>query len=474
MKRITLLCLLLLGGFITLSAQDTPETLPDYSSSSIANDHAWEIGFHGGHAFTAGNVDFTPGYGAGIHIRRALDYVFSLRLDLLYAQPKGEDEGNVRSFTNTWMSGSFQIMANLNNLKWDLGERKTGLYAFGGFGLNSFEAELMVNDQPTVNIDTDVAPHADLGAGIAFKINPTVNIGIEHKATLVMGNRSDKLDGAETIKLEERSTFRDVFNYTSVRINFNLLGKGTKTEPLYWLNPLDGVLADVQRLKDTRVTLNDSDMDGVIDMMDEEENSPAEALVNAKGITLDSDGDGIADHMDKEPYSQAGFEINEEGIAQKPDVMAEVEKMLDEKLRNFEPASTPAQSNTGNASAWFLPAIYFNDNSSTISYDDYATLANIAEAMKANPNMKFVVIGHADMAGSEDYNNQLSYNRAKAVVDHLTQKGTVDRGQLILNWKGETENLVEGRFEVNRRVQLKVATSETEMSAPASTGIGGN
>lgn len=467
MKRMTTFFILILCGIISLNAQDFTDAPVQPAATS---GDAWEVGLHVGHAFAAGNIDFIPGYGGGLHFRKALDHVFSLRLDLMYAKPKGEDAGNVRSYEGTFMNGSIQAIANLNNLKWDLGERKTALYAFGGFGINSFESEVTENGEVKAKIESDVAAHADLGAGIAFRINSGINIGIEHKATLVFGDRADKLDGVETLASPDgRATFRDVFNYTNVRINFNLRGKNNNTEPLYWLNPLDAVLADVQKLKDTRVTLSDNDGDGVIDMLDEEENTPEGAIVNSKGLTVDSDGDGIPNHEDKEPYSLAGYEVNDEGVAQIPDIMVEVEALLDEKLKNFQPTAQPQVTpTTSSAAAWYLPAIYFGSNSSRITPSNVGVLADISAVINANPNLRFVVTGHTDQAGSEDYNNQLSYQRALNVVNNLTENHGVSRSQLILQWKGEVENLIKDQaHEVNRRVQIKVATNESEMAPPA-------
>ncbi|MEK7257401.1 MAG: OmpA family protein [Bacteroidota bacterium] len=463
MKNIVLIFAIQISFLGALLAQE-PTGQPA-SSTSQPKDNAWEFGIHAGHVFTAGNIKFIPGYGGGIHIRRALDYVFSLRLDLLYGSARGEDEGNVRSFDNSWTSGTLQALVSLNNLKWALGERKTNIYAFAGFGLNSFSADLTGEGGP-LKIERDVATQADLGAGIAFRISPRLNFGVEHKAALVFGDRADMLDGVETLATnDDRTTFRDVLHYTSIRLNINLGSLSNKTEPLYWVNPMEGVITDITRLKDTRVSLNDTDADGVIDMLDEEENTPAGAAVNPKGVTLDSDGDGIADYQDKEPFSQPGYKTDAQGVAQVPDQVAEMKKYVDEKLRSFQPASTPSAP-AAPVTGIYLPSLYFQVGSYKIANQQHGTLSSIAQIMKANPGTKFVVAGHADGKGSEATNNKLSYNRANAVINVLAGKFKVPRNQIILTYKGEAEQLVDGYIEVNRRVEFKVASGETEMPAP--------
>lgn len=461
MRKITCLSAFVIGLTLQLAAQNSTTINP------VPSDHSWEIGVHGGHFFSAGNVNFIPGYAGGIQIRRAMDYVFSWRLDLLYGAANGEDDGNVRNFTNDWISGSFQGIATLNNLKWNKGERKTNIYAFAGLGLNSFSVDLEEDGIKTIEIDSEVALHAEVGGGISFRINERFNVGIEHKSMAILGKRSDLLDGVQTFTLNEddRSTFRDIMNYTSVRLNFNISKPESKTEPLYWLNPLELVLNDVQKLKDSRVTLNDEDGDGVIDMLDEEEDSPQNAIVDAKGVTKDSDSDGIADHIDKEPYSIAGYTINEEGVAQVPDVMDMVNKLLEEKLKDYTPKTEPVNPAPA-LSNWYLPAIYFKADARNIGLDEYGTLANLALVIDENPDLKLVVTGHTDEAGATDYNNQLSYDRAKVVINHLVEKHSVARSRLILQWRGEQDTLVKGEHYVNRRVTFKMANGETEMAAP--------
>ena len=57
----------------------------------------WELGLHGGSAFIAGDVEapFPAGYGFGLHLRKAINYTLSWRLDATYQTSKGYD---ARSF----------------------------------------------------------------------------------------------------------------------------------------------------------------------------------------------------------------------------------------------------------------------------------------------------------------------------------------------------------------------------------------
>lgn len=424
-----------------------------------------EFGVHAGHFFSAGNVDFKPGYAVGVHLRKSLDYIFSLRLDAMTGKLKGEDDGNVRNYETDWFSGSLQLLTSLNNLKWSPNDRKTNIYVLTGIGVNQYSGEYNVGNLMG-DIESSTQMHFDAGFGISFKISDKINVGLEHKVMLLMTENADLIDGIPTFLGDQnRLTFRDVPNYTSIRLNFNLGQSKGKTQPLYWLNPMESIADDLRLLKDTRVTLADDDGDGVINQLDEEEDTPAEANVNAKGVALDSDADGIPDYLDKEPFSPAETPVDAEGVAIRPDVMEEVSKLVEAKLKDYQPVvvepTAPKTSGVG-----YLPFVYFGSNSATIRNKDYGVLSNIAHVMSANKDAKFVVTGHTDQNGGEVVNVDLSYKRAKNVVDFLVKSG-VSRSQLILQYQGKKQPLVDGEASVNRRVGFRLANGDSEMAAPS-------
>ena len=66
--------------------------------------------------------------------------------------------------------------------------------------------------------------------------------------------------------------------------------------------------------------------------------------------------------------------------------------------------------------------------------------------------------GHADDQGSDEYNLQLSVNRAKEVADYLVSKG-IDPNKIIVKGFGNKIPVKLGKDEysraVNRRVQVE-------------------
>lgn len=478
MKNCTLLvfALLLFSSGALLAQDETQPASTDDLDLKEAKRYTppclWELSPNFGYLFVAGDVDPQFGWAAGLSVRKATDYIFSLRGDLLYGQAKGDNGDGSRDFEMNWFSGTFLGVFSLNSLQFDKPVRNVNIYAMGGGGFNFFSVPNYTNipeGERNQEIESEIAPHVTLGAGISFRFSPSFNLGVEYQASTLFGQRTDLLDG-----IEEGGNFRDILNYINLRLNFNIGNKQTRTEPLYWINPLGVVLEDMNQLENAQqnLVLEDSDGDGVIDQIDAEPNTAPGALVDTKGRTLDSDRDGVPDHLDKEPYytPRAGERVNSDGVVINPmntggGVTEErVRELIDEALQDFQPATSG-----GGLTDLFLPMIHFAINSKTIKYSDYGTLASIARVMKDNPNVRLVIKGYTDQTGSETYNEVLSYERALAVIDHLVNNHGIGRGRLLLQFGGQDEALVPTTSSyMNRRVEFSVAKSDdVEMDPPA-------
>ena len=87
-------------------------------------------------------------------------------------------------------------------------------------------------------------------------------------------------------------------------------------------------------------------------------------------------------------------------------------------------------------------------------------LAKISGIILAHPGLKLEIEGHTDSVGSEEYNQQLSENRAGAVRDYLLQQG-ISINSLTARGLGETtpvaSNETSAGRQQNRRVELVVS-----------------
>ncbi len=106
-----------------------------------------------------------------------------------------------------------------------------------------------------------------------------------------------------------------------------------------------------------------------------------------------------------------------------------------------------------------LNNIFFDFNKATLRTESMAELDRLYKLLMDIPTLKIEISGHTDNVGSATYNQQLSENRAKAVVNYLKKKGmAADR----LQYKGygftqpiATNDTPEGR-QMNRRTEFKV------------------
>ena len=67
--------------------------------------------------------------------------------------------------------------------------------------------------------------------------------------------------------------------------------------------------------------------------------------------------------------------------------------------------------------------VHFATNKSTIYPDSFAMLTEVAEVLKARPEIKLRVEGHTDSRGSMRRNMKLSQERAESVKTFLVGKG---------------------------------------------------
>ncbi len=125
---------------------------------------------------------------------------------------------------------------------------------------------------------------------------------------------------------------------------------------------------------------------------------------------------------------------------------------------------------TGNTSGkdkispYNLPEIHWDYNKWDIRPDAIPYLDNLVKLFKDNPDLKFELRSHTDCRGSFEYNDDLSYKRAKAATDYLISKG-VPRSIIVSKGYGEKELLnecsdgvycTEEKHEQNRRTEFIV------------------
>ncbi len=106
-----------------------------------------------------------------------------------------------------------------------------------------------------------------------------------------------------------------------------------------------------------------------------------------------------------------------------------------------------------------LRNIFFDIGKSTLRPESNSELDRLVQLMKDVPSLKVEISGHTDNTGSASLNNNLSQDRAEAVVNYLIGKG-ISKSRLTAKGYGSTRpvasnNTAKGRQE-NRRTEFEI------------------
>ena len=110
--------------------------------------------------------------------------------------------------------------------------------------------------------------------------------------------------------------------------------------------------------------------------------------------------------------------------------------------------------------------ILFDVGSAELSADATQTLTDLNRVFKKYPKNRIVVQGYTDSTGSDEYNQTLSEQRAKAVYDYLLANGLKTLSISYVGY-GKSNPIVsndteEGRAK-NRRVVLAITANEKDI-----------
>jgi outer membrane protein OmpA-like peptidoglycan-associated protein len=104
-----------------------------------------------------------------------------------------------------------------------------------------------------------------------------------------------------------------------------------------------------------------------------------------------------------------------------------------------------------------LPEVFFAFNSDELSDSAYQAIEKVSELVNQEVKRRITIEGHTDSVGTYQYNEQLSYRRARGVASALEREG-VSRSRMVIKGLGESKPVAsnssaEGR-RANRRVEV--------------------
>ena len=111
----------------------------------------------------------------------------------------------------------------------------------------------------------------------------------------------------------------------------------------------------------------------------------------------------------------------------------------------------------------FDSGILFGFDSEILQPQAKENIYKLADILKKYPDSNILIAGHTDSDGAEQYNQQLSERRAKAVSDYTMMQG-VSSSRLSIAGLGENEpiatNSTESGKRLNRRVEIAIFANE--------------
>ncbi len=442
----------------------------------------WELGVSGGLFTESSDVSAKlPTFGFGVHVRKALGYVFSLRMQYTNGIAKGLNWKGSKAFGNdpAWVNAGYvpgsdivyynyrahiqdlqlQGIFTLNNIRFHKAKTNMVFYLGAGVGGTIFNTHInALNGNTKYNFNSITAsgytnrkdiknqlkammdntyetpaednkansatvfgqifkPSASLIAGISFRLGARVNLALEDKFTML---KTDLLDGQQWQEhpVSEPAQTRDFDSYNYLSLGLNFnIGKKS-VEPLWWINPLDYAYSELNNPKHMKLP---------------------------KPVLPDEDGDGVTDQFDKCPNTPAGVKVDVNGCPLDTDGDG-VPDYKDKELITptyCQPVDADGvgkcpdpeccknlqvQANTCNIGD--LPSVTFRKNSSVLSNDAKAMLSTAASKLKDNPNCSITVTGYPEASKASQ---ALCNKRTSAIKAYLTEKEGISADRIEAN-----------------------------------------
>lgn len=117
-----------------------------------------------------------------------------------------------------------------------------------------------------------------------------------------------------------------------------------------------------------------------------------------------------------------------------------------------------------------LSDIFFDFNKATLKPGAVQNLSGLVQFLKDEPRRNIVIEGYTDSIGPASYNRNLSYERARAVINYLAKQG-INRSRLTVRGYGESfpvaSNETPAGRQLNRRVEVVVLRDGQQILTPS-------
>jgi outer membrane protein OmpA-like peptidoglycan-associated protein len=201
----------------------------------------------------------------------------------------------------------------------------------------------------------------------------------------------------------------------------------------------------------------DSDKDGFVDRLDK---CPNEAGIAENGgcPDIDSDRDGVVDRLDKCPKDSGPAENH--GC---PDIDSDHDGVVDRLDRCPNVAGVPENQGCPAAvkeitrAGLVLKGVNFESGKAVLLGSSTQALDDMAESLRAWPEVTVEIQGHTDNTGNAAMNKELSRQRAETVKQYLIDKGIAAERLTAVGYgqdKPVADNKTTTGRALNRRVEV--------------------
>jgi outer membrane protein OmpA-like peptidoglycan-associated protein len=509
-KLVGLLCLIGSGalaqeggkGYDPTDSSVVPSKRLPQHTEFMANNYAfpakprnqWELGLKVGAFSIAGDVrSVFPGFGAGVHLRKALGYVFSVRGEAGFGFTKGLNYTKSTGYISNpaWapyvVNGapsqpvfynykakvydlSLQGVITLNNIRFH--KAKTGFNAYGFAGIGGMIYDTKID---ALNGSGQLYDFTSIPAG-TYKDRKKLKKAVRN---ILDGTYESEAENDPLRPKVFGKSFRPLFNI-GVGMQFKLNQKLSLSVEEKFTLPLKTDLLDGQQWQNNRDSRNPSmtrDHDAYnffsvglnialgaksveplwwinpLDYAYNEINKPSHMKL-PKPVLDDSDGDGVTDQFDNEPNTPAGSPVDTHGVSRDTDGDG-VPDARDKELitpTQCQPVDADGVGKCpppdcckvldslmqygirGRCNIGDLPSITFKGRSVTLNNDAKALIASVASKIRDNSECKIAVIGYCSSSKSEQ---QLSWDRVNAVINYLVEKEGISADRFIFKYGQE-------------------------------------
>ena len=258
-------------------------------------------------------------------------------------------------------------------------------------------------------------------------------------------------DGNTTVVLNDDTRTKDdkgLFGLDKQYFSNTVLIPGLKVK-------VDGTSDDQGRVVAKTITVDGDDLETA--EMIQSGLHPTAEQVAANMQTLEAHRGQLAGHEAQLAAQKENIETNQQNIAANKQQIEQNIKDIEENTQRFTALSE--YDVKGEAT------VKFDSGSSKISAQDQETLKQLAQTARGLTGYIIEVTGYADSTGSAAINTKLSEERAKAVITHLVQQGSVPIRHIVApgamgEYGSAAPNETKAGRAENRRVEVKVLVNK--------------